>query len=319
MRPRVWLGAVLLAPTFALAAGDGMILLQRAAVAAERLNFEGTFVYRSGARSETSRIAHTVSGGREMERVEVLDGSPREVIREGGDVKCFLPDEKLLIVEKGARARSFPALLPRGLGSLGDHYMARRAGQERVAGLEAQRVRLDPRDVFRYAHEFWIEPGSGLLLRAGLIDDRGEILENLGFTQVRIGDDIDPSRLKPRFAGDRNLRVQQVRTREVRPEDEGWAFRQSLPGFRRVAAMRREAQGSAPESLHVVYSDGLAAISVFIERLGEASDGIENGLASMGPLSVYRRQADGHRLLVMGEVPAAAVKRLGDGIERKRR
>lgn len=319
MRREAWLGAVLLAPTIALAAGDGMSLLQRAAVAAERLTFEGTFVYRSGVRSETSRIAHTVSGGREVERVEVLDGSPREVLREGGDVKCFLPDEKLLIIEKGARARSFPALLPPGLGSLGDHYTARRAGQERVAGLETQRVRLDPRDVFRYAHEFWIEPGSGLLLRAGLIDDRGEMLENLGFTQVRIADDIDPSRLRPRYGSERSLRVQQVRTRDVKPEDEGWLFRQTLPGFRRVAAMRREASDTAPEALHVVYSDGLAAISVFIEKAGDATDGSANGLASMGPLSVYRRQADGYRLLVMGEVPAAAVKRLGDGIERKRR
>lgn len=310
------LAGVLLAPTFAVAAEDGMALLQRAAVAAERLSYEGTFVYRSGARHETSRIAHAVRAGRELERVEVLDGSPREVLRDGGDVKCFLPDEKLLIIESGGRDRSFPALLPRGMATLGDHYAARRTGQERVAGMDAQRVRLDPRDVFRYAHEFWIEPVSGLLLRAGLVDDRGELLEHLGFTQVRISGDIDPALLKPRFASDRGVRVQQVRTSEVRPEDEGWVFRHALPGFRRVTALRRQAQGNVPEALHVVFSDGLAAISVFIEKAGEGGDA---GLASMGPLSVYQRLADGHRLLVMGEVPAAAVKRLGDGIERKRR
>jgi sigma-E factor negative regulatory protein RseB len=81
--------------------------------------------------------------------------------------------------------------------------------------------------------------------------------------------------------------------------------------------MKRQSAPDQPESLHVVFSDGLASISVFIEAGGAAGEA--NALATMGPVNIYRRQLGDHRLVVMGEVPTVAVKRLGDGIERKRK
>jgi sigma-E factor negative regulatory protein RseB len=67
----------------------------------------------------------------------------------------------------------------------------------------------------------------------------------------------------------------------------------------------------------VVFSDGLASISVFIEPGG--SSGSTEFVSNVGPVNVYRRQMGEHRLVVMGEVPALAVKRLGDGVEARRR
>jgi len=95
------LSAVLLlavvAPVSALAE-DGLAMMQRIAQESRRLTYSGTFVYRSGGKVDTSRIAHTVSDGVEVERIEALDGSPREVLRTGSEVKCFLPEGKLVIV-----------------------------------------------------------------------------------------------------------------------------------------------------------------------------------------------------------------------------
>jgi sigma-E factor negative regulatory protein RseB len=96
-----------------------------------------------------------------------------------------------------------------------------------------------------------------------------------------------------------------------------WTFRTLLPGFRKVAAMRRQAAAENPESLHVVFSDGLASISVFIEPGG--AGGEAEALATVGPVNVYRRQLGEYRVVVMGEVPALAVRRIGDGIERRRK
>ena len=312
-----WLAllAVLLAPGPALAE-DGLTLLQRIAQGSRQLTYSGTFVYRSGGKVDTSRIAHSLVNGIEMERIEALDGSPREVTRAGSEVKCFLPDEKLVIIENRSSQRRFPALLPAGLGSLPEFYEIRGGERGRVAGVVSRAVFLQPRDDLRYGHEFWMDAASGLLLKANLLGERGETLESFAFTQVKIGGPLEVDALKPRFDSER-VRVQQVRATELKPEDTGWSFRVMLPGFRKVAAMKRQAAPQNPESLHVVFSDGLASISVFIEPGGSAGEA--EAVSSVGPVSVYRRQLGEHRLLVMGEVPALAVRRLGDGIEQRRK
>ncbi|KAF0165012.1 MAG: sigma-E factor negative regulatory protein RseB [Rhodocyclaceae bacterium] len=311
--------AVLLAPMLVASsavAEDGLALLQRIALGSRQLTYSGTFVYRSGGKVDTSRIAHSLSEGIEVERIEALDGSPREVLRAGSEVKCFFPEEKLVIIENRASQRGFPSLLPAGLGSLPEHYAIRSGGQGRVAGMRSRAVLLEPRDTLRYGHEFWMDAASGLLLKANLLGERGETLESFAFTQITIGGPLEQGALKPRFDSER-VRVQQVRATEVKPEDMGWNFRTLLPGFRRVATMRRQTAPGNPESLHVVFSDGLASISVFIEPGG--AGGEAEAVSNVGPVNVYRRQVGEHRLVVMGEVPALAVKRLGDGIEPRRK
>ena len=305
----------------ALAAGtvradEPLAMLQRIVEGSSQLTYSGTFVYRSGQRVDTSRIAHSVKDGVEIERIEALDGSPREVLRSGSEVKCFFPDEKLLIVENRASQRGFPALLPTGLGSLPEYYMIRENGTARVAGVQSRALRLEPRDALRYGHEFWMDHASGLLLKANLIGERGEILESFTFTQVSIGGPLEQGALAPRFQGER-LRVQQVRTSDLRGDDMGWAFRNMLPGFRKLGMVKRQLAPDQPESLHAVFSDGLASISVFIESGGMGGE--TDAVASMGPVNIYRRQLGEYRLVVMGEVPPLAVKRLGDGIERRRK
>ena len=309
------LSAVLLLPVPALA-DDGLALLQRIAQGSRELTYSGTFVYRSGGKVDTSRIAHSLRDGIEFERIEALDGSPREVIRAGGEVKCFFPDEKLVIIENRSIGRGFPALLPAGLGSLPEHYAIRSGAQGRVAGLKSRAVLLQPRDDLRYGHEFWMDAASGLLLKANLVDARGETLESFVFTQVKIGGPLEHGALQPRFNTEQ-VRVQQVRTTELKADDMDWMFRTLLPGFRKVASMKRQTAPEHPESLHVVFSDGLASISVFIEPGGSAGDA--ETVTTLGPVNVYRRQLGDHRVVVMGEVPALAVRRLGDGVERRRK
>jgi sigma-E factor negative regulatory protein RseB len=309
------LSALLLAPG-AVWAEDGLALLQRIAQGSRQLTYSGVFVYRSGSRVDTSRIVHSVSDGVEHERIEALDGSPREVLRAGSEVKCFFPEEKLLIIEARSSQRGFPSLLPAGLGSLPEHYAIHGGNSGRVAGVSSRAVLLKPRDEWRYGHEFWMDAASGLLLKATLLGAGGEALESFAFTQVKIGGPLEHDALKPAFDLDK-VRVQHVRTTELRPEDTGWVFRTQLPGFRKVAAMKRQASDAGAESMHVVFSDGLASISVFIEPGGMAAG--QETTATLGPVNVFRRQVDQHRVVVMGEVPAIAVRRLGEGIERRRK
>jgi sigma-E factor negative regulatory protein RseB len=81
--------------------------------------------------------------------------------------------------------------------------------------------------------------------------------------------------------------------------------------------MKRQTGEANAESLHVVFSDGLASISVFIEPGAGAGD--QEATATLGPVNVFRREVDQHRVVVMGEVPAIAVRRLAEGVERRRK
>ncbi|MDO8932002.1 MAG: MucB/RseB C-terminal domain-containing protein [Rhodocyclaceae bacterium] len=316
----LWAIAGLALPAWAEPPADALQWLQRVASAAQKLTYAGTFIYQSGSRTEISRITHVVEAGNELERLEVLDGSPREVLRYNDVVKCFLPESRLLIVErrKGRQAQTFPALLPASLAGLTEHYVIRKGATGRVAGFESQSVLIEPKDDLRYGHQFWIDSNSGLLLKAGLVGERGELLETFAFTELRIGGPVDRSKLKPRTdMGGGDWKVLDVRTNETRGENDAWLFRTPLPGFRKVVGMKRQVEPDAPEMTHIVFSDGLAAISVFVEPLRGSKP--ETGAFAMGAVNAYKRVAGDYLFVLMGDVPPASLKKLAEGIEVKQK
>lgn len=299
---------------------DAMSWLQRSATAADRLTYSGVFVYHNGTRSETSRIAHLHEAGNEFEKIEVMDGSPRVVVRTNDEVRCFLPDAHLQIVERrGVGRQDFPARLPARLSGLTEHYTLRKGATDRVVGLDSQAILIEPKDELRYGHLLWIDMQSGLLLKAGLVNERGEIMETFAFTELKIGGPLDRATLSPSPAtGKENWKIQDARTSEVRGAD-AWIFRNPLPGFRRISGMRRQVRPDAPEMTHLIFSDGLAAISVFIEPLATRDEKIDTGPFALGAINGYRRVVGDYFLVVMGDVPPAALKRLADGMEPKRK
>ena len=300
--------------------GDATQLLAKAMQATHKLNYSGTFVYRHGNVSETSRITHFVDGGKEYEHLEVLDGSPREVVREGDEVTCYMPESRTVFIERRSERGTFPAILPASLGNLGEYYSIVRGQPARVAGFETQAVLLEPRDEYRYAHQFWIDNASGLLVKATLSDGRHELLESLVFTELKVGIPADHARIRVRLKTSEDWKVHHVASRESgRVEEGNWLFKNGLPGFRRTAGMRRQVKLNSPESLHFVFSDGLAAISVFIEPNDTPGNKTDNQVVNMGAINAYRRIVGDFQILVMGEVPPVAVKRLGDGIEWRKR
>ncbi len=291
--------------------------LQRVALAAKKLSYSGTFVYRNGSQTETSRIVHVAGDGGPMGKIEVLDGTPREVIRQKDEIACYLPETRTIIIEQQGSRRMFPALLPVGLAGLGEHYQIRKLGAARVAGFESQIVRLDPRDPWRYGRQFWVEQKTGLLLKAEVFDARGEVLESMLFTELRIGEPVSAEQLKPSVASREGWQIRQARLSELR-DDGGWLFANELPGFRRQAAMvRMPAQGvvDGRETKHWVFSDGLAAISVFISPLrGGPPVTEEPGVRTQGITNTMKRRQADHLVVVMGDVPPEAIDHFMAGI-----
>jgi sigma-E factor negative regulatory protein RseB len=295
---------------------DALQWLARMQQAAQRLNYSGTYVYlQLGGQPQTSRITHVIDGAGERERLEVLDGASLVVVRRNDEVRSYLADSKTVVVEKRSGKAGFPALLTDPPGVIMEQYEARKGDVQRVAGVDCQSLILESRDRMRYSHRLWADINSGLLLKVQALNDKGDVVEQVAFTQLEIGGPAErySSRVLKRDGG-RDWKVVTPPVSQARFADAGWRIDSPMPGFRKVLELRRGI-GSI-EVGQVVFSDGLAAVSVFLEPLRSANR-VPEGLSSQGPVNVYRRIVADHVVTVLGEAPAACVTRIAQAIEFK--
>jgi sigma-E factor negative regulatory protein RseB len=276
--------------------------------ATQKLSYTGTFVYQHGGRTETSRITRDAQA--DIERLEVLDGVPREIVRTRDTVRCYLPDSRVVKVDRRSADRTFPALLPERIGALARHYDIELGDIQRVAGFDCQTVVLTPKDNLRYGYRLYADTRSGMLLKAVTFDAKADTVEQFSFTQLAIGG-VTREQVKPRHRA-REWRVEDT---EAAPAQlAGWGLSAELPGFRKVMELKRRMGESRPVG-QVVYSDGLAAVSVFIEPMEGRADPVQTGTASLGAIHIYTREVANHRVTVVGETPAASVQRIGNAVE----
>jgi sigma-E factor negative regulatory protein RseB len=305
-----------IAPAYAEQGAEPIDWLARMVAAAQHLSYTGTFVYQSGGQTETSRITHVVDASGEHEKLEVLDGSPREVVRNNDEVRCFLPAEHMVIIDRQGSHKAFPARLPASLDSLAEYYRIRKGEVGRVAGFDSQLLILEPKDNLRFGHMLWADKDTGLLLKARMVNEKNEPIEQFYFTKVQIGGNIDRDVLRPKYSGSTGQwRVENSKTMDSNVDDGGWVFRSQVPGFKKIASMKRQLRDNMPQMMHYVFTDGLAAISVFIEPLAGKKEIPRAGMYSTGAINVYKRILGDHAIVVVGEVPSRTLMALGDGIE----
>jgi sigma-E factor negative regulatory protein RseB len=293
-------------------------MLARAATAARDLNYVGTIVYQHGAKVETSRLVHFNDRGNEMEKLVNLDGPAREVIRTGAEVRCYYPDYRIVRVEPRAFRNAFPSLSASEQKSLTDNYEFRKGESGRVAGLDAQAYTAEPKDGLRYGRTFWVDAATGLLLKARVSDERGEIVEQFTFTDLTIGVKIDPAMVKPAWSGAAvEWQVQKSPLGDISLHETGWTVARLPPGFAKVAEGYRPLRNRRDPVTHLVYSDGLVAVSVFIERIS-ARTPRPLGQSRQGGINAFvRTLEDDYIVTVLGEVPPAAVRQMANSVTRR--
>src|SRR5216683_335832 len=203
---RVWQGMriplFLLPVSAAIAQSEPSALqwLQRIYAATEKLSYSGTSVYQQGQQVETSRITHVVEASGPRERLETLDGVPREIIRTGDEVVCYLPASLTVKIDKQPGRRPFPAILSEQLKDVSENYTIRKGEIERVGGYSCQVLALEPKDRMRYGHRLWADLNTGMLLKAKTFVEKNELLEQFAFTQIKIGGHIGRDQLKARYS-----------------------------------------------------------------------------------------------------------------------
>ena len=292
--------------------------LQRIYSATQRLSYTGTFVYQHDDQVETSRITRLVDASGPVEKLEIMDGMPREIIRSRDQVVCYLPSTMTIKIDKQGARHAFPLILPDQLKDLAESYVVRKGGVERVAGYDCQVVVLEPRDTLRYGQKLCADLATGMLLKAKTVDEKHEMLERFAFTQLRIGGHIDREKVKSRFvANAKGWHVEDSDAAKADLTQAGWTVRAQPPGFRKVIEMMRTLNGTSGVG-HIVFSDGLAAVSVFIEPVAARSAARQPGLSRQGAINVFARQVDSHWVTVVGEAPAQSVKLIANAVEHRR-
>ncbi len=289
-----------------------MVWLEKIATAARQLNYAGTFVYQHGEQVETSRISHFVDRSGEYEKLLTLDGPKREVIRKNDEIYCFDHDSRVMRKERQTGRRNFPALIPEKLSQVMDFYELRIGGQERIAGYDTQSISLEPKDGLRYGHKLWADIATGLLLKAKRMNERKEVLEQFTFTQLDIGALVTREMTKPSADAGPKWRRDSV-SAESSSTQAGWTVKSVPAGFRKIMEMRRTKEGSSGSVTHIVYSDGLASVSVFIEPLALKRRPVE-GLMRHGALNILFRPLSDQMVTVVGEVPAATILQIGNSV-----
>jgi sigma-E factor negative regulatory protein RseB len=292
--------------------------LQRVYAAGQKLSYTGTFVYQQGQMVETSRIVHLMEASGPHERLETLDGVPREIVRTGDRVVCYLPASMTVKIDKLGKQLSwgpFPGMLSEQFKELSQNYNLKKGEIERVGGYNCQVISLEPKDRMRYGHRLWVDTRTGLLLKAKTLDEKNDVLEQFMFTQMQVGGHISRDQLKARFSDQsRDWRVENSGASVVDLAAAGWTLKSRPPGFHTVTELVRNLGGTSGVG-HIVLSDGLAAISIFIEPGTEKRPTPHPGLLRQGAINVYVRSVGQYWVTVVGEAPPESVKYVADAVE----
>ena len=291
--------------------------LERIAAAPRQYNYTGTFVYYADEHMETSHIVHIVDEQSEKEKIEVLDGLPRVVVRNNDEMRCYLPESKTIITEKRWLRKFFPDMLPLPFSGLDENYYVSKGKRERVTGYDCQVIILEPRDNLRYGHKLWVDTETGLVLKVAVMD-ADKVVEQFAFSQLEIGKEVSAELLKyshTQVDTTAEWHTHDLITSVLDSNEPGWQVKNPPSGFKKIIEMKRNLAGKSVLIDHIALSDGLATVSVFIEPISdETSSAIPGFYSSRGAINIYVRMLADKKVTTVGEVPLETVKKIGDAV-----
>lgn len=284
--------------------------------AIESLNYDGTFILVRGDHIETMEIVHGNNGNEIRERLLSLSGEAREVIRDQDVLTCVWPSSSFVVVESSRKRVGIPATVPGDVDQLSPYYHLTVHGSDRVAGYPCRYIEIRPTDTYRYGYRLCVAEESGMLLKSEMQDPQGAPIEQVMFTSIRFHEAIPKQRFESTMM-DEGFTWHTVGAKghltHLEP-DEGWRIHKMPPGFKVTEVTRRPMAASARPVQHMVVSDGLASVSVFIAE-PEPNAAVGNGLSRQGAMHLFATQVDKHPVTVVGEVPELTVKMIGQSIQ----
>lgn len=284
--------------------------------ASRNRSYVGTFVVSSSTGAMASaRIWHACEGDLQMERVESLTGAPRSIFRRNEEVVTFLPESRVVRTEKRESLGLFPHLLTSSENSIPDFYSARRAGNDRVAGFDAEVVLLAPRDNLRFGYRIWSEKKSGLVVKLQTLDTEGNVLEQAAFSELQLDVPVRMDQLARMMASTEGYRVEKTDVIKTTAAAEGWGLKTAIAGFKPMSCYKRPA---AENTMQWIFSDGLASVSLFVEPYDRQRHAQEGLFPAAGATQTLTHRIHEWWLTAVGEVPPRTLKAFAQSLERRK-
>jgi sigma-E factor negative regulatory protein RseB len=327
---------------------DGPGLVKRLQDSVRLRSYSGTYVVTASGSMSSARIVHTWDGRSPIERVESLDGQMRRVFRYNDAVHVLWPASRNASIEPRGALHGFPTSVANDAAATLDMYEVQPGPDDRIAGHDAQTVTLRPRDNARFTQRWWLERQTGLLLRADVVNDRGEVLESAAFSELQFGTRVPAQALLAEMNRLDGYRVSRSRVINTDLEREGWSLKSPVAGFRPVQCVQRlAAEGSgrgmaasavgravgataagsgAPAGssneiignlLQAIYSDGLTHVSIFIEGYRPAAH-VPEPVIAMGATHAIGQRLGDSWITVVGDVPPSTLRQFAQALERRK-
>lgn len=299
----------------AMAQDDARAWFQRMGDAVEGLNYRGTLIHVLENRPETLEVLHKKDGDQVFERLTSLSGSGREVVRKGDEVRCIFQERQEILVDWREDQSPLRTVLPAYTEELERYYSFEHGdARRRIADRDTHFVAVKPKDSYRYGYRLWLDEETAMPLACELVNSEGDVIEAILFTDIEYdapmtAEDFEPRLAKPSFAEVSGKAAQ--RNDLASSASPNWNVVDLPAGFNLTVVSQHEGDGNSVE--HLVYTDGLASISVFAEKHRQGREVI-SGAAKIGVSSAFGRRVDSFQITVVGEVPPATVKRVGNSI-----
>jgi sigma-E factor negative regulatory protein RseB len=271
-------------------------------------NYDGTFLHWHGGRVEMLRIIHRMQDGVVSERLASLDGSGREFIRTAASLSCYLPDKRTVVVEQRPREESLVGF-PTVTDQTASFYDIREIGRARLNRRNTHIITVSPKDEYRYGYRLWVDDSTAMPLKTQLCDAHGRVIEQIIFASLALSARIPDSAFKPEVSteGFQWLRSDSAPQRPPAASALAWNVMRLPPGFRMTVRSAQLLPGSAAPVDHLVFTDGFASVSVFVETQPVQGDQPPVS-ATVGSSSAFSTVVDGHKITAVGEVPPATVE-----------
>lgn len=283
--------------------------LDRMSHSFRELSYQGVFSYQQGELMGSFRIAHTVINGEEFERLDYLDGEPREIVRRGHSLACMHPGHQFVRFDQ---QKNLPESVTRS-----QYYQFAVTGTSRVAGREVVEISVIPVDDDRFGYSLALDRETGLLLRSSLLGPAGELIERFQFVEISIGQELPIAYfedVKHSYNASHKQHQQQAQEAAARPRSATqylWAVNWLPGGF--TSSSTVQASG---KDMHT-FTDGFAVFSVFLEAVEDTNDSVE-GQARLGATIAYSKALllDNlpYRVTVVGEIPYQTAKKIAKSV-----
>ena len=298
-------------PLLSFAMEDPWLILEKSAKASQQLNYEGVFHSQSSSESNSTHVIHANIDNKEYCLLKMLDGAPNEVFCSGDMV--YVTSQDGLLIKKRKNQFLFPSVLPSDIKHLKKNYQLSFGEKKRVADRMAQHIELKAKDNLRFNYHIWIDDKNLLPLKLIVTNNKNKTIEQSTFTTIAFSKVID----KDIFEKNINLSkiyVAKNKFVENYVSNKFWNLKELPSGFKEVDLISRRVNGLNLLDYQIIFSDGLAYVSLFIRPITRGTEPKE-GTVAIGPTNISARYQDGYQIMSVGMVPPETVNTFSGALE----